>query len=227
MYTPINHWSEEDRPREKLLLKGKSVLTDSELLAIIIGSGSRNESAVQLCERILEANNNYLHILGKMSVKQLMDFKGIGQAKAISIVAAIELGRRRRVEDAQQLIKVESSRVVFEVMQPIIGELPHEEFWILCLNNANNIVKKVMLSKGGINQTIVDQRLVFKVALEHESTGIVICHNHPSGQMKPSESDIKITQLLQNAGRIMQIPVIDHVIIGSHGYYSFGDEGDL
>lgn len=227
MYTPINLWSEEDRPREKLLLKGKTVLTDAELLAIIIGSGSRNESAVQLCERILHTNDNHLHILGKMSVKQLMTFKGIGEAKAISIVAAIELGRRRRIEDAKILTQVTSSRVVYEVMQPIIGELPHEEFWILCLNTANHIIKKVMISKGGINQTVVDQRIVFKIALENEATGIIVCHNHPSGNLFPSDSDIKITRLLQNAGKLIQIPIIDHVIISAHGYYSFGDEGEL
>lgn len=223
MYTPINCWSEEDRPREKLLLKGKTVLSDAELMAIIIGSGARNESAVQLCERILDANQNHLHLLGRMSVKQLMTFKGIGEAKALSIVAAIELGRRRRLEDLPQYTKVDSSRIVFEVMQPIIGDLPHEEFWVLCLNSANHIVKKAMVSKGGINQTVVDQRVLFKIAIEHEATCIIVCHNHPSGNMIASEHDIRLTKTIQEAGKIICIPLVDHLIIGSHEYLSFAD----
>ncbi|HJY13582.1 MAG TPA: UPF0758 domain-containing protein, partial [Flavobacterium sp.] len=160
---PITNWSEDDRPREKLMLKGKSVLSDAELIAILIGSGSRNESAVDLSKRILASADN-LNILGKMSISQLMNFKGIGEAKAITIIAALELGRRRRAEDAVELIKITSSKRVFEIMQPIIGELPHEEFWVLFLNNSNKVISKSQLSKGGISGTIVDVRLVFKVA---------------------------------------------------------------
>ena len=148
MYTPINQWAEDDRPREKLLLKGKVALSDSELLAILIGSGSRNESAVQLCQRILKSVDNNLNQLGKLSVTQLMQFKGIGEAKALSIVAALELGRRRRAEESTQLKQITSSKAVFEIMQPIIGELPHEEFWVLYLNNSNKIVHKTQVSKG-------------------------------------------------------------------------------
>ena len=162
MYTPINQWAEDDRPREKFLLKGKSALSDSELLAILIGSGSRNESAVQLCQRILASTNNNLNQLGKVSVQQLMEFKGIGEAKAISIAAALELGRRRRNEEVLELDKITSSKAVFQIMQPIIGELHHEEFWVLYLNNSNKVLHKAQLSKGGMTGTVVDPRIVFK-----------------------------------------------------------------
>ena len=161
---PITHWSEDDKPREKLMLKGKSALSDAELIAILIGSGSRSESAVDLSKRILSSVDNNLNALGKLSISQLMSFKGIGEAKAISIIAAMELGRRRRVEDAVELIKITSSKKIFEIMQPIIGELPHEEFWIVYLNNSNKVISKSQLSKGGITGTLVDVRLVFKTA---------------------------------------------------------------
>mgnify|MGYP006205696203 CR=1 FL=1 len=167
MYTPINQWAEDDRPREKFLLKGKSSLSDSELLAILIGSGSRNESAVQLCQRILATSQNNLNLLGKLSIQQLMNFKGIGEAKAISIAAALELGRRRREEEVIELKKITSSKAVFEIMQPLIGELLHEEFWVLYLNNAHRIIHKAQLSKGGITGTVVDIRMILKIALEY------------------------------------------------------------
>ena len=183
MYTPINQWAEDDRPREKFLLKGKSALSDSELLAILIGSGSRNESAVQLCQRILASSNNNLTQLGKLTIKQLTDFKGIGEAKAISIAAALELGRRRRLEEGFELDKVTSSKSVFEIMHPIIGDLMHEEFWVLYLNNSNKVLSKSQLGKGGITGTLVDVRLVFKAALEFGATGLILCHNHPSHQL--------------------------------------------
>lgn len=180
---PITHWSVDDKPREKLMLKGKSALSDAELIAILIGSGSRNESAVELSKRILSSVNNNLNALGKMSISQLTTFKGIGEAKAISIIAALELGRRRRAEDAVELIKISSSKAIFELMQPIIGELPHEEFWIVYLNNSNKVISKSQLSKGGITGTLVDVRLVFKNALEIGATGLILCHNHPSGTL--------------------------------------------
>ncbi len=224
-YTPINQWAEDDRPREKFLLKGKSSLSDSELLAILIGSGSRNESAVQLCQRILASANNNLNQLGKLSIAQLTQFKGIGEAKAISIAAALELGRRRRSEDAHELSKITSSKAVFEIMQPIIGELPHEEFWVLYLNNSNKVIHKSQLSKGGITGTTVDSRIIFKTAFEHNATSIILTHNHPSGKLLPSDSDKEITKKLKLAGQQLDVLVLDHIIITEIGFYSFNDEG--
>lgn len=225
MYTPINQWAEDDRPREKFLLKGKSSLSDSELLAILIGSGSRNESAVQLCQRILISANNNLNQLGKLSIKQLTEFKGIGEAKAISIAAALELGRRRRNEDAVELKKITSSKVAFEIMQPIIGELPHEEFWILFLNNSNKVIHKAQISKGGITGTVVDSRIIFKTALEYNATSLILTHNHPSGKLFPSDADKEVTKKLKLAGQQLDVLVLDHIIITETGYFSFNDQG--
>jgi DNA repair protein RadC len=225
MYTPINQWAEDDRPREKLLLKGKSALSDSELLAILIGSGSRNESAVQLCQRILAANNNQLSQLGKMSVPKLMTFKGIGEAKAISIVAALELGKRRRMETVEDLSKISSSKSVFEIMHPLLGELPHEEFWVLFLSNSNKVIHKSQLSRGGITGTVVDIRLLFKIALEYHATSIILVHNHPSGKLQASDADKDITKKLKLAGEQLDIKILDHVIVTENGYLSFQDEG--
>ncbi|MEZ4852734.1 DNA repair protein RadC [Flavobacterium sp.] len=225
MYTPINQWAEDDRPREKFLLKGKSSLSDSELLAILIGSGSRNESAVQLCQRILASTQNNLNLLGKLSIQQLMNFKGIGEAKAISIAAALELGRRRREEEVIELKKISSSKAVFDIMQPIIGELPHEEFWVLLLNNSNKVIYKNQISKGGITGTVVDTRIVFKLALEHNAVAIILTHNHPSGKLQASDADIQITKKIKEAGKSLDIQVLDHVIITEKSYYSFVDEG--
>lgn len=227
MYTPINQWAEDDRPREKFLLKGKSTLSDSELLAILIGSGSLNESAVQLCQRILASANNNLNHLGKLSAQQLMQFKGIGEAKAITIAAALELGRRRRDEEVQELTKITSSKAVFEIMQPIIGELPHEEFWVLYLNNSNKVIYKSQISKGGITGTVVDTRLVFKTALEHHATSVILSHNHPSGKLQASDADKQITKKLQEAGKHLDILVLDHIIVTEINYFSFADEGIL
>lgn len=206
------------------MLKGKIALSDAELIAILIGSGSRNESAVALSKRILSSVDS-LNGLGKMSVSQLINFKGIGEAKAITIIAALELGRRRRAEDAVDLVKVTSSKKVFEMMQPIIGELTHEEFWVLFLNNSNKIISKSQLSKGGITGTIVDARLVFKLALENGATGLILCHNHPSGNLQPSEADKEITKKLKLAGESLDVKVLDHLIITESKYYSFVDEG--
>lgn len=222
---PITNWSEDDKPREKLMLKGKSALSDAELIAILIGSGSRNESAVGLSKRILASVDNNLNALGKLSLSQLMNFKGIGEAKAISIMAAMELGRRRRAEDAVELKKITSSKMIFELMQPIIGELPHEEFWVLYLNNSNKVLSKSQQGKGGITGTLVDTRLVFKTALELGATALILCHNHPSGTLTPSDADKQITRKLKAAGQNMDIQVLDHVIVVENGYYSFNDEG--
>jgi len=220
----IKDWSQDDQPREKLRDKGRAALSDAELIAILIGSGNREESAVALCKRIFASVDNNLNALGKLSIKQLMTFKGIGEAKAITIAAALELGRRRRIEDALQLEKITSSRSVFDFMQPIIGELPHEEFWILYLNNSNKVIQRNQLSKGGITGTLVDVRLVLKNALEVGATALILCHNHPSGTLKPSQSDKDITQKLKMAAQSLDIKVLDHLIVTEKAYFSFADE---
>ena len=220
----IKNWSEDDKPREKLMLKGKQVLSDAELVAILIGSGSRSESAVQLAQRILSSVDNNLNALGKLSIKKLTEFKGIGEAKAISIVAATELGRRRRAEETVELKKITSSKAVFNIMQPIIGELMHEEFWVLYLNNANKVIYKSQISKGGMTGTVADIRLVFKIALEQNAVAMILCHNHPSGKLDASDADMTLTEQLKLAGQQLTIPVLDHVIITENDYLSFRDE---
>lgn len=223
----IKNWSQDDQPREKLLNKGKATLSDAELVAILIGSGNRDESAVALCQRILASVDNNLSALGKLSITQLMDFKGIGEAKAITIAAALELGRRRRGEEALEKLKITSSTSVFEVMQPIIGELQHEEFWIIYLNNSNKVIQKEQLSKGGITGTLVDVRLVLKKALEVGATGLILAHNHPSGTLKPSVADKNLTSKLKTAADSLDIKVLDHLIITEKAYFSFADESLL
>ncbi|MDY8134443.1 RadC family protein [Aquimarina sp. 2201CG5-10] len=223
----IKEWSENDRPREKLIVKGKNALSDAELIAILIGSGNREESAVELSKRIMASVNHQLHALGKLSVKQLMDFKGIGEAKAISIVAALELGRRRRDEDAPVMPKITSSLDVFKVMQPFIGDLEHEEFWVLYLNNANKIIQKKQISIGGKTGTLVDARLVFRSALEFGATAIILAHNHPSGGLTPSAADKTLTQKLKQAGMSLDIKLLDHLIITEKDYFSFADKSIL
>jgi len=220
----IKNWADDDKPREKLIQKGRSVLSDAELLAILIGSGNRNESAVALSKRILASTNQNLNELGKLSIKQLMSFKGIGEAKAVTIAAALEIGRRRRGEEAKKVIKINSSKSVFELLQPILGELPHEEFWILYLNNANSVILKEQLSKGGITGTLVDVRLVLKQALEYGAVGLVLAHNHPSGTLNPSNADKEITLKLKAAAAALDIKVLDHIIITEKAYFSFADE---
>jgi DNA repair protein RadC len=221
----IKNWAEDDKPREKLMLKGKSALSDAELIAILIGSGSKDESAVGLSKRILASVDNNLNALGKVSLKQLMEFKGIGEAKAITIAAALEIGRRRRIEETPELKKITSSKAVYEIMQPLIGELPHEEFWVLYLNNSNKVIHKSQLSKGGITGTVVDVRLIFKLALEYNATSVILTHNHPSGKLWASDADIEITKKLKLAGTQLDVKVLDHIIITETAYLSFQDEG--
>ncbi len=223
----IKNWSQDDQPREKLRDKGRTALSDAELIAILIGSGNREESAVALCKRIFSSVDNNLNALGKLSIQQLMTFKGIGEAKAITIAAALELGRRRRIEDALQLEKINSSRSVYDIMQPVLGDLPHEEFWILYLNNSNKVIQKNQLSKGGITGTLVDVRLVLKNALEVGATALILCHNHPSGTLKPSQADKDITQKLKTAAQSLDIKVLDHLIVTEKAYFSFADDGIL
>ncbi|MDT0650542.1 RadC family protein [Autumnicola edwardsiae] len=223
----IKNWAEGDRPREKLLQKGRVSLSDSELIAILIGSGNRTESAVELSKRILASTKNNLSELGRLSITQLCEFKGIGTAKAITIVAALELGRRRRVEEALDRKKITSSNSVFELMQPIIGELPHEEFWIVYLNNSNKVLDQLQLSKGGITGTLVDVRITLKKALELGATAIILAHNHPSGNLNPSEADKQLTKKLKTASESLDIKVLDHIIVTEKSYFSFADEGIL
>lgn len=223
----IKQWNEDDRPREKLLLKGKASLSDAELMAILIGSGNREESAVELSKKILNSIDNNLNELGRLSVDDLIKFKGIGEAKAISIITALELGRRRRIEEALKKQKITSSKSVFDLMQPIIGDLQHEEFWIIYLNNANKIQLRTQLSKGGITGTLVDSRLVFKRAIELSATSIILCHNHPSGTLKPSSSDISLTKKIKSGGEVLDIKILDHLIITQKKYFSFADENML
>lgn len=220
----IKNWSQDDQPREKLRDKGKSTLSDAELVAILISSGNKNESAVALSQRILSSANHSLNTLGKLSLKQLMEFKGIGEAKAITITAALELGRRRKLEEPSTLKKIDSSRAVFNIMHPIIGDLPHEEFWILYLNNSNKVIQKSQLSKGGITGTMVDVRLVLKTALEVGAVALILVHNHPSGTLKPSNADKAVTIKLKKAAEGLDIKVLDHLIITEKEYLSFADE---
>ena len=220
----IKNWSEDDQPREKLLYKGKNALSDAELIAILIGSGSRNESAVDLCKRILQQNNNQLHQLQKQSIQQLIQFKGIGEAKAITIVAALELAKRLQLSETKELTKITSSEDACKLMQPIIGDLPHEEFWVLLLNNSNKVIYKLQLSKGGLTQTVVDIRMLFKTALEHLATALILVHNHPSGQLIASSADKEITQKIKLAGNNLDIKLLDHLIITQTSYFSFADE---
>ena len=223
----IKNWKEDDRPREKLISKGKSTLSDAELIAILIGSGSKNKSAVALAKQILTASHNNLNELSRLSVNDLMAFKGIGQAKAVSIITALELGRRRRLEEAMEKPVIKSSKAVFNIMQPIIGELTHEEFWILFLNNANKIIFKQCISSGGITGTLVDVRIIFKKALELSAVALILSHNHPSGNLKPSKSDLDLTAKIKNGGKSLDIKILDHLIITEKAYFSFADNNVL
>lgn len=224
---PMRFWSDDDRPREKMILKGKSALSDAELIAILIGSGTRTETAVDLSKRILSNVGNNLNELSRLTLAQLTAYKGIGEAKAVAISAAMELARRKRASESRELSKIGSSHDVFELMQPLIGELAHEEFWILYVNNANKVLNKTQLSKGGMTGTVVDVRLVFKIALQHGATGVILCHNHPSGTLKASEADRQITRKLKSAGENLDIKVLDHLIVTENAYMSFADEGIL
>ncbi len=223
----IKEWAEEDRPREKLLKKGKESLSNAELLAIIIGSGSKEESAVDLCKRVLMDSSNSLLNLGKYDVADLKRYRGIGEAKAISIIAALELGRRRKNTHKVELPKFEASRDIYEFICGSLEDLRVEEFWILLLNRANRLIAKKLISKGGTSSTVVDVKLVFKYALENLSSAIVLIHNHPSGNLKPSVSDLNITKKMVEAGKLMDIKILDHLIISDKGYLSFLDEGLL
>lgn len=224
---PISQWDEEDRPREKLELKGKSVLSNAELIALLIGSGTKSLSAVGLAREILQKNHENLIELGRLGIADLCQFKGIGKAKAITIIAALELGRRRRAADALIKPKITCSQDAYEIFQSVVSDSNYEEFWILMLNRANRIIQKEMISQGGAAGTVADPKKIFKKALEKSAHHIILCHNHPSGNLQPSESDIRLTNKLCKAGNHLDLPVIDHLIISEQGYFSFADEGML
>lgn len=224
----IKDWAEEDRPREKMLLKGVSSLSDAELLGILIASGNKNETAVELAQRILHSVSNNLNSLGKLTIKDLIkNFNGIGEAKAITIVAALELGRRRKLSEGTVQPQIRTSIDVFELMHPILADLPHEEVWVLLLNRANKVIKKLQVSKGGITGTVIDIRLIVKEALDSLATAMILCHNHPSGNTQPSGEDDSITLKLKEAGKLMEITLLDHVIVCDQGYYSYQDKSRI
>ncbi len=223
----IKSWAEDDRPREKMLSKSSKALSDAELLAIVIGSGTKDLSAVELSRLILSKVSNNLSELARLRIHDLMKFKGIGAAKAIKVNAVMELGRRRRMSEALRKNVIISSKDAFEVMQPLIGDLPHEEFWIITLARNKNIQKTISVSEGSVTGTVADPKKIFRLALEDNAAAIIICHNHPSGQIKPSNSDIQITNKCKESGISLDMPVLDHLIVTSHDYFSFSDNGLL
>jgi len=225
MSLKITEWAVEDRPRERLWNKGPSSLSDAELIAILIGSGTKNASAVDLARELLALAGNNLASLGKLTADEIKKLKGIGDARAVTIVAALELGRRRKLAEVSENTQIRSSADVFNIFQPLMEDLPHEEFWILFLNRANKIINRMKISQGGVSGTVTDVRIILKKAIETLASGLVICHNHPSGNNSPSDSDIKITQKIKEAGALMDIQLLDHIIVCGNEYYSFADNG--
>lgn len=223
----ILQWAEEDRPREKLLSKGKSSLSEAELIAILIGSGSRDLSAVDLAKVILSYVDHDLNLLAKLSVPELQTFKGIGEAKAVSIVSALELGRRRKESNPKKNQYVRQSKDAYDLMIPLLMDQPIEQFWVIMLTRNNKVLHKRCVSQGGFSGTIADPKVIFKRALEDIANGIILVHNHPSGNKKPSSADLRLTKKIVDAGRLLEIPVLDHIIFTDEGYYSFSDEGAL
>jgi len=223
----IKSLAEDDRPREKFAGLGRQSISDAELIAIIIGSGNRSETAVQLAQRILSTCNNNMNELAKLSINELKKFKGVGEVKAINIAASFELGRRRKESETLEKVKITSSNVAYQLLHKHLSDLPHEEFWVLLLNRANQVMKEERLSKGGVSGTVVDVRLICKMAVENAASGVVIAHNHPSGQIIASEQDKSITKKLKEALKLFEISLLDHVIIGDQKYYSFSDDGLL
>lgn len=220
----IKQWAEEDRPREKLIIKGKAALSEAELIAILIGSGTPKISAVDLAKTILAATGNDLNELAKLSLTDLKQFNGIGEAKAIAIISALELGRRRKDTEFVKKPKVSSSSDAYQYLKPYLMDLDHEQFWVLHLNRANQIIKSEMISAGGVSGTVVDVKLVFKKALDVLASNVILAHNHPSGNLQPSTQDIQLTKKIKTAGQTLDIPVLDHIIFTDDGYFSFADE---
>ena len=224
IYVSVKNWALEDRPREKMMLKGASALSDSELLAILIGSGTREKSAVQVCQEILADVDNDLNKLARHSVSDLTQYNGIGPAKSISIVAALELGRRRKNTGAREIKKITCSRDAYQILYPKLSDLNHEEIWALFLNRSNRVEGTMRISEGGISSTVLDVRLVLREALNRYASGIILAHNHPTNNCMPSEQDIRITTKLKDAAKIMDISLLDHLILCGDNYYSFADE---
>jgi DNA repair protein RadC len=223
----IKSWAEDDRPREKLVSKGRQALSDAELLAILLASGNRNETAVQLAQRILKENKNSINELAKLQLNDLKKFKGVGEAKAVTIAAALEIGRRRTDEDIEAKTKIVSPKQAYDLFKSKLSDLPHEEFWVIFLSRSNSVLKTECISKGGISGTVVDIRLILKPALECLASSVILAHNHPSGNLKPSQEDIHLTKKIKDAAKLMDISLQDHLIIGDQAYYSFADEGIL
>ena len=223
----IKSWSPEDRPREKLLSKGTPVLSDAELVAILLGTGTATVSAVELAKRVLQTVDNSLHELGRLSVRDLMKVKGIGEAKAISIIAALELGRRRRDLDGELRPRISGSRDGFDILKSHLQDLPHEEFWVILLNRANRVIKKHQISQGGVAGTVADPKIIFKLAISELASGVILAHNHPSGNLTASQADMDLTKKIKEAGKLLEIQVLDHLIIAGKKYFSFADEGIL
>lgn len=223
----IKAWAEDDRPREKLITKGKASLSDAELIAILIGMGTREMSAVELSKLILQSTGNNLNELAKMGVAELMKFKGIGEAKAISIVAAMELARRRKDSDPLKKDKIKYSKEAYNILKPFMMDLDHEQFWIICLNRSQEVVKIIQISTGGVTGTIADPKIIFKHALEHLSSCIILSHNHPSGNINPSQADITLTKQLSEGARLLDMTLSDHIIFTNNGYFSFADQNML
>ena len=223
----IQSWAEEDRPREKLMLKGKAALSEAELIAILINSGTVDLTAVDVAKIILKSVGNNLNDLARLSIKDLSKFRGIGEAKAISIIAALELGRRRKEQDRPLRARVTCSRDAYNEMIPHLSDKPHEEFWILLMNRANEILRPVPISAGGVSGTVADPKIIFKQAIEHLASSMILVHNHPSGNLTPSQADKDLTRKLRDAGKLLDIPVLDHLIFTDKAYYSFADEGIL
>jgi DNA repair protein RadC len=221
----IKSWAEDDRPREKLLYKGRQALSDAELIAILLGSGSRDLTAVDLAKQILAGSSNQLTQLARLQIDDLKKFKGIGEAKAITIVAALELGRRRRDEAGEEAPKIRSSKDIYEIFHSALADIDHEEFWIILLNRSHRVKDKICISRGGISGTVVDQRLIFKPAIERLASSIVLCHNHPSGNLQPSDQDRSLTKKLVQSAALLDISILDHIIFTDRGYFSFADEG--
>jgi DNA repair protein RadC len=221
----LKSWAVEERPREKVMANGIQYLSDTELLAILIGSGTRNITAVELARKILGGVGNNLHELGRQSIADLQKVKGVGPAKAITLMAAMELGRRRSGSRQVDKISVKSSETVFQVFHPLMGDLDHEEFWLLMLNRANRVLGRFKVSQGGLSGTVIDTRIILKKALDNLASSIIVCHNHPSGNMQPSDADVKITEKLKKAAEMLEIKLLDHIIIADKSYFSFADEG--
>jgi len=224
---PIHQWSEEDRPREKLLHSGRLSLSDSELLAILIATGTRNFSAIDLARKTLALADNNLNQLGKMTVAELCKIPGIGEAKAITLIASMELGRRRNASDPKTTNQITCSKDSYNYFEPLTSDLPYETFWVLLLNRSNKIIKGKRISEGGISGTVVDMRIIFKFAIENLASSVILCHNHPSGSVRPSNADIELTRKIRDGGRLIDVAIIDHIITGDKTYFSFSDEGLL